>query len=106
MSSITTEVLATWRELERALGRLRPDDERAATIAQRIDELRGLYRQLTDTSAQPQVTPAGHVPSSGVTAIRVGLGTTLVAQLAMSNSASGASSGTGASMRAIDSALK
>lgn len=58
MSSIATEVLATWRELERALGRMPPADQRAAAIAQRIDELRGLYRRLTDTSAQPQVTPA------------------------------------------------
>lgn len=57
MSSIATDVLATWRELERALGRLGPDDERAPAISERIDELRGLYRQLTDTSAPVQVSP-------------------------------------------------
>lgn len=56
MSSIATEVLVTWRELERALGRLHVDDARAAAIAQRIDELRALYRQITDASAPAQVT--------------------------------------------------
>jgi hypothetical protein len=48
MSTLVGEVLETWRQAERLVEHLPPTEPERETAAQLADELRSMYRSLTD----------------------------------------------------------